>query len=115
MPPDEPWGFPSSARRRTRRAQTWGRWNQSQPQQQQPLDESTVKVAACQIALDRGHHDDESRLHEMLSRFEGHDPADLAACEFDLAWAIKILEEDALGEARVRDVLRFHERKLSYG
>lgn len=102
--PDEPWGYPRSARRR-------GRWSEGRPT---PITLDTVTIAACEIALDEGHTSDDSRTYEMLTRFQHGTPADLAACEFWLTFATRMAEHPALGPARVRDLLRYHERRLAY-
>jgi hypothetical protein len=95
----EVWGWPRSARRRVER------------QRPQPITEEAAKIAACEIALDRSHRSDETRLAEMQQRFPtARSNADLAALEFTLAWAVKIYEDPALGEPAVRKVLEHHQR-----
>jgi hypothetical protein len=73
-----------------------------------PLTETNVKIAACEIALDKNHRDDYSRLGELQERFPSDDPADMAALEFMLMWAVKIYEDPALGEPAVRRCLEHH-------
>jgi hypothetical protein len=100
----DPWGFPGSAKRRVLRSRV----------RSQPLTEATAKIAVCEIVLDRQHQNDESMLHELFSRFPGAEPADLAALEFWLAWAVTNKEEPTIGTDGVRQILDHQRRLLRY-
>ena len=64
-------------------------------------------AAACEIALDRRIQGDEAMLAAMQSRFAGATPADMAAAEFWISWAIATTELGRDGDGRrfLRQVL----------
>lgn len=64
-------------------------------------------AAACEIALKLDGQSDEAMLAAMQRRFAGGTPADMAAAEFQIAWAIqtKELGRDGDGRRFLRQVL----------